>query len=134
MVDKRAARAHAAQQGLSREFKGPFRRNSSPSPGSVGRYNLSQPTQGILGCHWLASRVIISMARYVPAADFVPPSEEVWGDEEDDYGGAPTEISVAPQKGGGGGEVQSGRGVAGQPLAAGGYTADELAALADDGE
>ena len=72
--------------------------------------------------------------RYVPAPqdDFVPPSEE-WQDEYD----AQTEMSVAA--GHTGGEVHSsGRGGAAAPpvaaaIAAAGFSAEELAVLAEDG-
>lgn len=69
------------------------------------------------------------MASYVG----VRPSEESW----DDYGDAQTEMSVAPARPRGGVEAHSGRGPAARSGPTGGYTEEELAALAaqeDDGE
>lgn len=69
------------------------------------------------------------MARYVPPCDYVGPSEE-WADEYD----AQTELSVAPAaQAKAGVEVVSGRAPqAAGVVAAGGYSAEELAALADE--
>jgi hypothetical protein len=75
-------------------------------------------------------------SRYVPPPqdDFVPPSEE-WQDEYD----AQTEMSVAAPKHAGVEVHSSGRGGGSAPpvsaaVAAAGFSAEELAALAEDGE
>lgn len=70
------------------------------------------------------------MARYIPPTDYKPPEpEDDWGQEEEEWGAAAghdaaTEISRASPKGPA--AVYSGR-------QAGGFSADELAAYADDG-